>query len=205
MVLLAPQLQPIIDELIAEGVNKIIVQSHLQQIANEQLLATLLQRRRHHPGGRLEHPACRCRRRAGGVPGPEADRRGHLSDRDPGRRRQDHADRQHRRRVHLSRPPGRRFRRQRRHRPRQPRGEPVDQRRLCLDGRERRGSLGHHGRQPRQHGLRRRHQGRQGSRRSPTPSRPSSTSRTATSSASPTSIWRASAPSSATRKPISAT
>lgn len=42
MVLLAAQLQPIIDELIAEGVNKIIVQSHLQQIQNEQLLATLL-------------------------------------------------------------------------------------------------------------------------------------------------------------------
>ena len=40
MVLLAAQLQPIIDELIAEGVNKIILQSHLQQIANEQLLAT---------------------------------------------------------------------------------------------------------------------------------------------------------------------
>lgn len=42
MVLLAAQLQPIIDELISEGVNKIIVQSHLQQIANEKLLATLL-------------------------------------------------------------------------------------------------------------------------------------------------------------------
>ena len=42
MALLAQQLQPIIDELIAEGVNKIILQSHLQQIGNEQLLATLL-------------------------------------------------------------------------------------------------------------------------------------------------------------------
>ena len=42
MQLLAQQLQPIIDELIAEGVNKIIVQSHLQQIQNEKLLATLL-------------------------------------------------------------------------------------------------------------------------------------------------------------------
>lgn len=42
MVLLAAQLQPIIDEMIAEGVNKIIVQSHLQQIQNEKLLATLL-------------------------------------------------------------------------------------------------------------------------------------------------------------------
>jgi predicted extracellular nuclease/2',3'-cyclic-nucleotide 2'-phosphodiesterase (5'-nucleotidase family) len=42
MVLLAQQLQPIIDELVAEGVNKIILQSHLQQIDNEQELATLL-------------------------------------------------------------------------------------------------------------------------------------------------------------------
>ena len=42
MDLLAAQLQPIIDEMIAEGVNKIILTSHLQQIANEQLLATKL-------------------------------------------------------------------------------------------------------------------------------------------------------------------
>ena len=42
MALLAAQLQPVIDALIAQGVNKIIVQSHLQQIANEQQLATLL-------------------------------------------------------------------------------------------------------------------------------------------------------------------
>ena len=42
MALLAQQLQPIIDELIAEGVDKIIVQSHLQQIGNEQALAPLL-------------------------------------------------------------------------------------------------------------------------------------------------------------------
>ncbi len=42
MDLLAAQLQPIIDELIAEGVNKIIVTAHLQQIANEKLLATKL-------------------------------------------------------------------------------------------------------------------------------------------------------------------
>lgn len=42
MALLAAQLQPIIDELIAEGVNKIVLMAHLQQIANEQLLATLL-------------------------------------------------------------------------------------------------------------------------------------------------------------------
>ena len=42
MDLLASQLQPIINELLAEGVNKIILQSHLQQIDNEQLLATKL-------------------------------------------------------------------------------------------------------------------------------------------------------------------
>ncbi|MBR1212311.1 choice-of-anchor I family protein [Bradyrhizobium sp. JYMT SZCCT0180] len=42
MVQLAALLQPIIDELIAEGVNKIIVQSHLQQIQFEKQLATLL-------------------------------------------------------------------------------------------------------------------------------------------------------------------
>ena len=42
MDLLAAQLQPIIDELIAEGINKIVVQSHLQQISNERLLATKL-------------------------------------------------------------------------------------------------------------------------------------------------------------------
>ncbi len=70
MDLLAAQLQPIIDEMIAEGVNKIILTSHLQQIANEQLLATKLQRRRHHPVGRLEHPPGRRRRRGGGLPGP---------------------------------------------------------------------------------------------------------------------------------------
>ena len=42
MDLLAAQLQPIIDELIAEGVNKIILMAHLQQIGNEQLLASKL-------------------------------------------------------------------------------------------------------------------------------------------------------------------
>jgi len=42
MDLLASQLQPIIDELIAEGVNKIILQTHLQQISNEKLLASKL-------------------------------------------------------------------------------------------------------------------------------------------------------------------
>ncbi|MPZ34129.1 MAG: hypothetical protein GEV13_24610 [Rhodospirillales bacterium] len=42
MVLLAQQLQPIIDELIAEGVDKIVLHSHLQQIENEQALAPLL-------------------------------------------------------------------------------------------------------------------------------------------------------------------
>jgi 2',3'-cyclic-nucleotide 2'-phosphodiesterase (5'-nucleotidase family) len=42
MVLLAAQLQPVIDEMRAEGINKIILQAHLQTIANEKLLATLL-------------------------------------------------------------------------------------------------------------------------------------------------------------------
>lgn len=42
MDLLAAQLQPYVNELIAEGVNKIVLLSHLQQIANEQLLATKL-------------------------------------------------------------------------------------------------------------------------------------------------------------------
>ncbi|MDZ4842822.1 MAG: ExeM/NucH family extracellular endonuclease [Hyphomicrobium aestuarii] len=42
MVLLAAQLQPVIDELIAQGVDKIVVMAHLQQIQFEQQLATLL-------------------------------------------------------------------------------------------------------------------------------------------------------------------
>jgi 2',3'-cyclic-nucleotide 2'-phosphodiesterase (5'-nucleotidase family) len=42
MDLLAAQLQPVIDELIAEGVNKIVLQAHLQQIGNEKLLASKL-------------------------------------------------------------------------------------------------------------------------------------------------------------------
>lgn len=42
MVLLAAQLQPIIDEMRAEGIDKIILQSHLQVLDNERLLATLL-------------------------------------------------------------------------------------------------------------------------------------------------------------------
>jgi 2',3'-cyclic-nucleotide 2'-phosphodiesterase (5'-nucleotidase family) len=42
MDLLAAQLQPIIDELIAEGINKIILMAHLQQIGNELELASLL-------------------------------------------------------------------------------------------------------------------------------------------------------------------
>ncbi len=40
--LLAAQLQPVIDDLIAQGVNKIILMSHLQQIELEQALAPLL-------------------------------------------------------------------------------------------------------------------------------------------------------------------
>jgi 2',3'-cyclic-nucleotide 2'-phosphodiesterase (5'-nucleotidase family) len=40
--LLAAQLQPVIDDLIAQGVNKVILTTQLQQLENEQLLATLL-------------------------------------------------------------------------------------------------------------------------------------------------------------------
>jgi 2',3'-cyclic-nucleotide 2'-phosphodiesterase (5'-nucleotidase family) len=42
MDLLASQIQPYINELAAEGVNKIVLMAHLQQITNEQLLATKL-------------------------------------------------------------------------------------------------------------------------------------------------------------------
>ncbi|MFN4014210.1 MAG: choice-of-anchor I family protein [Reyranella sp.] len=42
MDLLAAQLQPIIDEMIAEGINKIVVVSHLQNLANEEALAPKL-------------------------------------------------------------------------------------------------------------------------------------------------------------------
>ncbi|MCP9821703.1 esterase-like activity of phytase family protein [Cyanobium sp. L1E-Cus] len=42
MALLASQLQPVIDDLISQGVNKVILMSHLQQISNEQALAPLL-------------------------------------------------------------------------------------------------------------------------------------------------------------------
>lgn len=42
MALLATQLQPVIDDLIAQGVNKIILLSHLQNINNEKALAPLL-------------------------------------------------------------------------------------------------------------------------------------------------------------------
>ena len=62
MVLLAAQLQPIIDELIAEGVNKIIVQSHLQQIPEREAAGDAAEGRGHHPVGRLGYPSCRCRR-----------------------------------------------------------------------------------------------------------------------------------------------
>lgn len=43
MALLAAQLQPVIDDLRAQGVNKIILMAHLQQIANEIELAGLLE------------------------------------------------------------------------------------------------------------------------------------------------------------------
>lgn len=43
MDLLASQLQPIINQMIASGINKIILQSHLQNLDNERALATKLQ------------------------------------------------------------------------------------------------------------------------------------------------------------------
>ncbi|MGY2048014.1 5'-nucleotidase C-terminal domain-containing protein [Methylobacterium sp. JK268] len=42
MALLASQLQPVIDALIAQGVNKVVLDSHLQLLSNEQALAPLL-------------------------------------------------------------------------------------------------------------------------------------------------------------------
>ncbi len=42
MALLASQLQPVIDDLITQGVNKVILMAHLQQIGNEKALAPLL-------------------------------------------------------------------------------------------------------------------------------------------------------------------
>ena len=42
MALLASQLQPVIDDLISQGVNKVILMSHLQQLGNEKALAPLL-------------------------------------------------------------------------------------------------------------------------------------------------------------------
>ena len=42
MALLASQLQPVIDDLINQGVNKVILMAHLQQIGNERALAPLL-------------------------------------------------------------------------------------------------------------------------------------------------------------------
>ena len=42
MALLASQLQPVIDDLSSQGVNKVILMAHLQQIANEKALAPLL-------------------------------------------------------------------------------------------------------------------------------------------------------------------
>ena len=91
MDLLAAQLQPIIDEMIAEGVNKIILTSHLQQIANEQLLATKLRGVDIIVVRRLQHPPGRRRRCGRGLPGPRGEFRQHLSDRDAGHRRQDDA------------------------------------------------------------------------------------------------------------------
>ena len=42
MALLASQLQPVIDDLISQGVNKVILMAHLQQLGNEKALAPLL-------------------------------------------------------------------------------------------------------------------------------------------------------------------
>jgi len=42
MALLASQLQPVIDDLISQGVNKLILMAHLQQLGNEKALAPLL-------------------------------------------------------------------------------------------------------------------------------------------------------------------
>ena len=42
MALLASQLQPVIDDLISQGVNKVVLMAHLQQIGNEKALAPLL-------------------------------------------------------------------------------------------------------------------------------------------------------------------
>ncbi len=42
MALLASQLQPVINQMIAAGINKILLMAHLQNIANEQALASLL-------------------------------------------------------------------------------------------------------------------------------------------------------------------
>ncbi|MEY2643993.1 MAG: hypothetical protein RLZZ611_642, partial [Cyanobacteriota bacterium] len=42
MALLASQLQPVIDDLISQGVNKVILMAHLQQLENEKALAPLL-------------------------------------------------------------------------------------------------------------------------------------------------------------------
>ncbi|MFN9692527.1 MAG: choice-of-anchor I domain-containing protein, partial [Synechococcaceae cyanobacterium] len=42
MALLASQLQPVIDDLINQGVNKVILMAHLQQLVNEKTLASLL-------------------------------------------------------------------------------------------------------------------------------------------------------------------
>ena len=61
MALLAAQLQPVIDDLIAQGVNKIVLMSHLQQIAVRKGAGAAADRRRHHPRRRLEHPPGRCR------------------------------------------------------------------------------------------------------------------------------------------------
>ncbi len=70
MTLLAAQLQPIIDQMIASGINKIVLQCHLQDIDNEKLLATKLEGVDIILSAGSNTAARRRRRQGGGVPGP---------------------------------------------------------------------------------------------------------------------------------------
>jgi hypothetical protein len=112
MALLAAQLQPIIDEMRAEGINKIILQAHLQNISNEKLLATLLK-------GVDIILAAGSNTRLGDADDVAVAFPGHAADfadtyplRVTDAEGGTDADRQHRQRVHLSRPPQGGLRRQ---------------------------------------------------------------------------------------------
>ena len=119
MAALAGILQPQIDAMEAAGIDKIILTSHLQQLALEEELCRSARRCGHHhrrwfgqPAGQPRRcPACRRHRR------PPLPGRGHRPQWEPG------GDRQHRRRIQLRRPPRGRLRRRRcarrpeRHRP----------------------------------------------------------------------------------------